>query len=134
MHKYIWTALVFCFSCGNLEGPIGPQGPAGPAGRDGRDLHIEIREGTIISYNFTEANPAFASIPLGEHAFEPIVLFFGVENENGVFTRIDYSGVIYGGDDSEYTVRGTTGYYLLVYDSNKTLLQSNYQVKFIPGI
>ena len=127
MKKFVWIFLVLCISCEGLRGPMGPQGPAGV------DLWVEVKEGTILSYNYTEGNPHAASIPLGDHSFEPIVLFLGIENENGVYRRIDFSAVIYGGSDSNYAVRGTSGYYVLVYDPNQDLVQSNYQVKFIPG-
>lgn len=88
--------------------------------------------GTILNKHYTPANPSFASIPLTESGPEPTVLFFGIENPNGVYARADWSGVIWGGDDEEYTVPGTRGWYLMVLDTRKELVQSNYQVKLVP--
>lgn len=113
---------------------MGPQGPVGPTGRQGPagvDLSVQVETGTILNRNYTDGNPSFASIPLGDDFGEPTVLFLGIENVNGVYNRIDFSSIIRGGRNSDYSVPGTSGYYVLVYDRSKDLVGSNYQVKFV---
>ena len=95
-------------------------------------LSVQVKTGTILNRNYTDANPDFASIPLGDSPSEPTVLFLGIENKNGVYTKIDFSSVIRGGDNSKFTVPGTRGWYILVPDRDKDRVNSNYQVKFIP--
>ena len=123
------------------EGPVGPMGPigekgergtAGEDGRDGIDLWIQVVEGTILNRNYRSANSRFASIPVGSSLREePTILFLGIENDNGVYSKIDFSSVIWGGSDEDYAVPGTEGWYILVYDRWKDLVGSNYQVKFV---
>jgi hypothetical protein len=92
---------------------------------------VQVETGTILNRNYTDGNPRHASVPLGDSFSEPTVLFLGIENENGVYTAIDFSSVIWGGRNSDYSVPGTSGYYVLVYDRSKNLVGSNYQVKFL---
>ena len=132
MWKICLISMVLIF--GACEGPMGPQGPMGPTGRQGPagvDLSVQVETGTILNRNYTDGNPRHASIPLGDDFGEPTVLFLGIENENGVYTRIDFSSIIWGGRGGEYSVPGTSGYYVLVYDRSKDLVGSNYQVKFV---
>ena len=126
-----WSLLLILAAC---EGPVGPEGPQGPRGRQGEDgstLWVQIETGTILNRNYTDGNPRFASIPLANSGIEPTVLFLGIENENGVYIRIDFSSVIWGGSGSDYSVPGTSGWYILVSDRSKDLVSSNYQVKFV---
>jgi len=120
------TALLV--GCDKFRGPAGPTGPQGPQGVAGT---VITKTGTIYNSNYTTANPYWASIPLAESGSEPIVLFFGVENANGVFDNYGFESVIWGGTNSSYTVPGTTGWYALVYDRYKTLATKRYQVKFM---
>ena len=113
------------------QGPRGPQGPTGSQGPSGVDLSVQVETATILNRNYTEGNSNFASIPLGDSFGEPTVLFLGIENENGVYSRIEFSGIIWGGSDSDYSVPGTSGWYVLVFDRDKDLVGSNYQVKFV---
>ena len=110
---------------------MGPPGERGLQGEPGPALEVQEIKETVLNRNYTEGNPRIASIPLGVHSSEPTVLFFGIENQNGVFSRFEFSSVIWGRRDSEYSVPGTSGYYLLVYDPDKELVGSNYQVKFV---
>ena len=137
MWRYCWGFLLILVAC---EGPVGPEGPQGPHGRQGEDgstLWVQVDTGTILNRNYTDGNPDFASIPVGElpglfeRSIEPTVLFLGIENDNGVYNRIDFSSVIWGGSGSDYSVPGTSGWYVLVYDRSKDLVGSNYQVKFV---
>ena len=106
----------------------GPQGLVGCS-----TLSVQVKTGTILNRNYTDANPDFASIPLGDSSSgEPTVLFLGIENKNGVYTKIDFSSVIWGGHKSKYAVPGTSGWYILVPDRDKDRAGSNYQVKFVP--
>ena len=50
---------------------------------------------------------------------------------NGVYYWVDFSSVIWGGANEEFTVPSTSGYYLLIYDPSKNWVGENYQVKFI---
>ena len=54
-----------------------------------------------------------------------------VQNENGVYDNFLYSAVIFGGEDSDFSVPGTSGWYLLVSDPRKRLVGENYQLKFV---
>lgn len=119
--------LVSLVACEGPEGPEGPQGPQGPA------LQVQAIEGTILNRNYTEGNPSHASIPLSPSGDEPTVLFFGTENDNGVYNShsLVSSAVIWGGQNSKWAVPSTSGWYLLVYNRNKDLVGENYQVKFI---
>lgn len=121
----ILSLLVSLAACEGPEGPIGPQGPQGTA------LEVQVIEGTILNRNYTEGNPSHASIPLSSSWSEPTVLFFGIENNNGVYYWVDFSSVIWGGANEEFTVPSTSGYYLLIYDPSKNWVGENYQVKFI---
>ena len=112
------------------EGPVGPEGPQGPQGPSGASLEVQIKTGTIINRNYTEGNPDFVSIPLSPSRSEPTVLFLGIENQNGVFVTEQFSSVIWGGEDT-HAVPGTSGWYALIPDRNKDLLNRAYQVKFI---
>ena len=135
MWKICLISMVLIFSA--CEGPMGPQGPAGPRGErgfqgpPGADLSVQVETGTILNRNYRDGNPRHASIPLGDAFSEPTVLFLGIENENGVYTRIDFSSIIWGGSNRDYSVPGTSGWYILVYDRSKDLVGSNYQVKFV---
>ena len=113
------------------RGPEGPQGPQGPQGPASPALEVQVATGTILNRNYTEMNPHHASIPLSPFGNEPTVLFLGIENENGVYYQIDFSSVIWGGSNSDYSVPGTSGWYALVYDRYKERVSSNYQVKFV---
>lgn len=84
-----------------------------------------------MNWNYTDANSHAASIPLANSGIEPTVLFLGIENENGVYNRINFAAVIWGGDNDRFTVPGTSGWYVLVSDRDKDLVGSNYQVKFV---
>ena len=131
MWRYCWGLLLILAAC---EGPVGPEGPQGPRGRQGEEgstLWVQVETGTILNRNYTAGNSRFASIPLANSGIEPPVLFLGIENENGVYNRIDFSSVIWGGSGSDYSVPGTSGWYILVYDRSKDLVGSNYQVKFV---
>lgn len=146
MKRVTYPALLI-LSLSACEGPVGPQGERGERGeqgiqgprgergspgRDGTSIQIEERTGTILNHNYTENNPNAVSIPLGRLRSEPVVIFLGIENPNGVFIQTDsFVGIIWGGDDPDFTVPGTEGYYGLVTDPFKSLLQSNYQVKFL---
>ncbi len=121
-------SLWWVVSC---EGPEGPVGPVGPQGFSGLDIRVETLTGTVRNGNYTEANIRYASIPLGGFSNEPAVLFFGVENANGVFVNTGFSSVIWGGSDTDYTVPGTRGWYMLILDSQKLLIEKKYQVKLI---
>ncbi|MXW77807.1 MAG: hypothetical protein F4Z57_02235 [Gemmatimonadetes bacterium] len=126
-----WSLLLILAAC---EGPVGPEGPQGPRGRQGEDgstLWVKVDTGTILNRNYTDGNPYWVSIPLANSGTEPTVLFLGIENENGIYNRIDFSSVIWGGSGSDYSVPGTSGWYILVYDRSKDLVGSNYQVKFV---
>ena len=92
---------------------------------------IKVVEGTILNRNYTDANPQFASIPLLSGGDQPIVVFFGIENANGFYTAEGFSSVIWGGSDPDFTVEGTSGWYLLAPDFSKRLVSSNYRVKFL---
>ena len=135
MWKIYLISMVLIFSaCEALRGPTGPQGPQGERGFQGPpgdDLSVQIVTGTILNRNYTDGNPNHASLPLGDAFGEPTVLFLGIENVNGVYNKIDFSAVIWGGRNSDYAVPGTGGWYVLVYDPNKGRVGSNYQVKFV---
>lgn len=131
-----------CFvACEGPVGPMGERGERGPAGEDGRngrdgkdgaDLWIQVVEGTILNRNYRPRNEDFAAIPVGSQwRGEPTILFFGIENDNGVYTKIDFSSIIWGGSNEDYAVPGTEGWYILVYDRWKEIVGSNYQVKFV---
>ncbi len=92
---------------------------------------IKVVEGTILNRNYTAASPLFASIPLLSGGDQPIVVFFGIENANGFYAAEGFSSVIWGGSDPDFTVEGTSGWYLLVPDFSKQLVSSNYRVKFL---
>ena len=114
------------------DGEDGADGKDGEDGRDGIDLWIQVVEGTILNQNYRSANSRFASIPVGSSLREePTILFLGIENDNGIYSKIDFSSVIWGGSDEDYAVPGTEGWYILVYDRWKDLVGSNYQVKFV---
>lgn len=115
-----------------IDGRDGIDGEDGEDGRDGIDLWIQVIEGTILNRNYRSGNPDFASIPVGSSLKgEPTILFFGIENENGVYGKTDFSAIIWGGDSESHAVPGTEGWYVLVYDWRKNLVGSNYQVKFV---
>ena len=130
-------------ACSNLEGPTGPEGPQGeqgeqgeagergPVGATGQTLQIDVVSGTVLNQNYTDANPNSASIPLVSRGEEPTILFFGIENANGVYVKTEWNAVIWGGTNADFTVPGTSGYYLLVSDRNNALVNANYQVKFV---
>ena len=109
------------------------EGPAGPEGLPGSALQVQVATGTILNQNYTERNPSSASIPLAAGGPEPTVLFFGLENANGVYERyIDpFGDAVIWGESEGFTVPGTSGWYTLVSDADKNLVNSNYQVKFI---
>ena len=114
------------------DGKDGEDGADGKDGNDGLDLWIQVVEGTVLNRNYRSGNPRYASIPVGSSLRgEPTILFLGIENENGVYTKIDFSSVIWGGDSESHAVPGTEGWYILVYDRWKDLVGSNYQVKFV---
>ena len=92
---------------------------------------IKVVEGTILNRNYTDANPLCASIPLLSGGDQPIVVFFGIENANGFYAAEGFSSVIWGGPDPDFTVEGTSGWYLLVPDFSKRLVSTNYRVKFL---
>ena len=118
--------------CDALKGPPGPAGPQGPRGLPGQCIAIETLTGTVYNKNYTKKNPRFASIPLwGNHDQEPVVLFFGIENNNGIFIKTEFGAVIWSGYNEDHTVPGTRGWHMLVHDRSKRLRGSNYQVKFI---
>lgn len=138
MWKICLISMVLIFSA--CEGPMGPQGPVGPQGPrgpqgergpQGPTLSVQVETGTILNRNYTDGNPHWASIPLGNAFGEPTILFLGIENENGVYNAIDFESVIWGGSNSDYSVPGTSGWYVLVYDRYKNRVGSNYQVKFL---
>ena len=147
MWKIYLISMVLIFSaCEALRGPTGPQGPQGERGERGEqgfqgergfqgppgdDLSVQVETGTILNRNYTDANPSHAAIPLANSGIEPTVLFLGIENDNGVYDRIFFSAVIWGGDNDRFTVPGTSGWYLLVLDSSRAFVGSNYQVKFV---
>ncbi len=127
---------ILLLSCDELRGPPGMQGPPGEQGLPGLDLDVESLEETVLNQNYTKRNPHHISVPLGDSlGIEPVVLFFGIENENGVFVAPLQSSygvsVIWGGDDADTVVPGTRGWYYLVPDKTKRLLKSNYQIKFV---
>jgi hypothetical protein len=114
------------YACGFLLAMlVGCENPIGPS------LEIQIVTGTILNKNYTESNSKFASIPLVRSGEEPTILFFGIENSNGIYVRTEIYSVIWGGDNAKFTVPGTSGYYLLVSDRNKSYVNTNYQVKFL---
>ena len=133
MWKSVWrclqTLLLFLMVCLHVI-EIGQKGPQGLVGCS--TLSIQVKTGTILKRNYTDGNPRHASIPLGDSSGEPTVLFLGIENKNGVYTKIDFSSVIRGKYNSKYAVRGTSGWYILVADRDQGLVRSNYQVKFVP--
>lgn len=133
--KYLPHALacLVVLACSQLEGPTGPQGPAGPKGDTGPTLEVQVKTGTILSGNYTEANSSFVSIPLASSGTEPTVLFLGIQNENGVYDAhpMEDMGVIWGGTEARFTVPGTRGWYALFPDRLKSLTNANYQVKFV---
>jgi hypothetical protein len=116
-----------------LTAMLACEGSTGPEGAPGSALQVQVTTGTILNPNFTERNPSSASIPLAAGGPEPTVLFFGIENPNGVYERyIDpFGDSIIWGESEGFTVPGTSGWYMLVSDENKDLVNSNYQVKFI---
>lgn len=118
-----------------IQGEQGEKGEQGERGRQGEpgQSFVQIETGTILNRNYTEGNPEHATIPLGGGFLdgEPTVLFWGIENENGVYVLKTFESVIWGGSDSDYSVLGTSGWYLLVYDRRRNLIGSNYQVKFV---
>ena len=118
--------LMFCLRFMEL-GQKGPQGLVGCS-----TLSVQVETGTILNRNYTDGNPQHATIPLGDSRSEPTVLFLGIENANGVYTKIDFSSVIRGRYNSKYAVPGTSGWYILVADRDKDRINSNYQVKFVP--
>ncbi|MFC1478879.1 hypothetical protein ACFL57_05425 [Candidatus Margulisiibacteriota bacterium] len=115
--------LLFMTGCGLT-------GSAGTDGRDGEDAELSVTTGTIYNSNYTSANPSYVSIRLPGANSNHAVLFVGIENSNGVYEYQDWSSTIYG-FGAEYTVGGQSGYYVLIYDSWKSLLTKNYQVKYI---
>jgi hypothetical protein len=125
--------LLACEGPKGPAGPVGPVGLTGPAGPAGPSLQVVSEEGTVLSRNYTEANDSFISIPLGQDGVnEPVVLLVGLENANGVFVEWEESkSVIWGGTEARFTVAGTSGWYVLLSDPNKNLLNRNYQVKFV---
>jgi len=124
----IWIVLAFCL-IGCHEGPMGPPGEKGSDGAQS-DLEVLITTGTIYNANYTIKNPNFASIHLPKATSKHVVLFLGIENSNGVYTRTTWSSSIYGGS-SDWAVPGTSGYYILVSDPNKSKLLSNYKIKYL---
>ena len=100
------------------EGPTGPAGTTGFTGAAGR---VSIREGTILTRNYRELNPDFASLLVNAaRSPEPTVLFVGIENENGVFNRVEWSSVIW-----------DSAWYVLLYDRRGDLVGRNYRLKFL---
>jgi len=128
--KYLFAILIVPVMLAGCEGPTGPRGLQG---LQGPTLDIQVKTGTILNSNYTVANPSFASIPLASSGTEPTILFFGIENPNGVYapSHEEHVGVIWGGTDSDYTVPGTKGWYAITPDQSKNLLNANYQVKFV---
>ena len=132
--KFIMAALCFSLiACEGSEGPVGPQGPPGAQGPEGPAWSVETVTGTILNQNYTEANPDFASIHIASTGSEPTVLSFGIENENGVYlnTNPPYYAVVWGGENTNLAVSGTSGWYFLVEDQRKELVGENYQLKFV---
>ena len=100
-------------------------------GERGQTLSVQVETGTILNRNYTKAEPRYAFLPLVDDGNEPAVLFLGIENENGFYERIDFTGVAWGRSGSDSAVPGTSGWYVVVYDRRKKLVGSNYQVKFL---
>ena len=120
------AAIVLITACEGLAGPMGPQG------ENGADLWVRITEGTIFNDNYRPGNSHAAAIPVGSSlGDEPTILFLGIQNEYGVYDRIDFAAVIWAGSDEDYAVPGTEGWYVLTNDLNKDLVGSNYRVKFL---
>lgn len=90
------SLLVSLAACEGPEGPEGPIGPQGPQGPQGTALEVQVIEGTILNRNYTEGNPHGPAIPLSSSWGQPTVLFFGIENDNGVYDShsLVSSGVI----------------------------------------
>lgn len=106
-------------------------------------VDVRVTMGTIHNENYTAGNPTYAAVHLASSAqdlngriVEPIVLDYGVENANGVYSRygVTYSSVIWGGADSDYTYGGLEGYFVLFHDPNKTLLGSNFRVEYLDDV
>ena len=134
LKRQVLILLGLLMSLAACEGLVGPEGPQGPREPAGPSLDVQVETGTILNRNYTDGNPRHASIPLSPFILfgnEPTVLFLGIKNDNGVYTKIDFASVIWGGSNSDFTVPGTSGWYALVYDRSKDLVGENYQVKFV---
>ncbi len=125
----LWLGLLMILAA--CEGPMGPEGPEGPQGPSGASLQVQVNTGTILNRNYTERNPSYASIPLSSSGAEPTVLFFGYENQNGVYIQVEHTAVIWGTPESGTSVSGTSGWHALIRDSSKSFRNRAYQVKFI---
>lgn len=129
--------LICALALAACEGPEGDQGPMGPAGPQGiqgergdNGLTLEVFKGTILNRNYDTANDFAAAIWIG-WPNELAVLSVAVENPNGVFVERAYDAVIFGLGSSEYAVAGQSGYYVLIADNAKTLLNANYEVRVL---
>ena len=131
MRRCVAISLGLLMVLAACEGPMGPEGAQGPQGPSGASLQVQVNTGSILNRNYTEANPAFVSIPLSPFGEEPTVLFLGIENVNGVFEMRQFPAVIWAGDSEDHVVPGTSGWYALIRDPDKDLLNRAYQVKFI---
>lgn len=130
--RSLFVVMLISFYLINCEGPVGPQGPQGYRGTDGIDgSEVSVITGTIYNVNYTEGNPSFVSINLPSASNNHAIIFFGIENLNQVYVMHDWSSTIYGGGDSDYSVKGVSGYYLLCYDEYKSLATKKYQIKYI---
>ena len=129
VRRYFQTLLLFLMVCLHLI-ELGQKGLQGLVGCSTRS--IQVKTGTILNQNYRAGNPNHAAIPLGDSRSEPTVIFWGIENENGIYITNDFEAVIPDKYNNKYAVPGTSSWYLMVRDSSKKLVNSNYQVKFVP--
>lgn len=101
--------------------------------RSAVNLYVHTKEGSIAHKSYAEWSLQNVAIFLSDSGDpEPIVLFFGVEDENGLYIRSDFLAVVSvvlrpGGA----LISSESAWYLLVSDPKKELLGASYKIKFI---
>lgn len=126
-HWFLRFSLIFTSVLGAnlacLEVPAGPPGRSGIDGMDGRDFSDQIRTitGTIYLRDYRPANPKYVSIYLPAGSDSTVILFCGIENENGIYRNWLWDAVVY-----------DEGYRMVVYDFDSSLVGKNYKVQYLP--
>lgn len=130
--RLIISSIIALILVGCIQGPVGPAGKDGVDGQDGNGLDISTTTGTVLIANYQTANVGFYALYLPGATSNSVVLFFGIQGDAGVYAnQSDWSSIIYAAPGSNYSVNGVSGYYVLMYDSDRTHIGKNYRVMYI---